>query len=111
MRSRVDMMRGYAETQGCRRQYLLGYFGEAYDPPCGACDSCRAGRVAAAVADGGQPVAAGFPVNAKVQHVEWGDGVVMSRDDEQVTVLFETVGYKTLLEVAVVANGLLVLAD
>src|SRR5262249_12726577 len=27
-KSRVEMMRGYAETQGCRRQFLLGYFGE-----------------------------------------------------------------------------------
>ena len=26
--SRLHMMRGYAETDGCRRQFLLGYFGE-----------------------------------------------------------------------------------
>jgi ATP-dependent DNA helicase RecQ len=27
-RSRIEMMRGYAETDACRRQFLLGYFGE-----------------------------------------------------------------------------------
>jgi ATP-dependent DNA helicase RecQ len=108
-RSRVDMMRGYAETQGCRRQYLLGYFGESYDPPCGACDNCLAGRVEAAEAAEAAPgvVEGTFPVNSRVAHVEWGDGVVMSRDGDQLTVLFESVGYKTLLEAAVADNGLL----
>jgi len=33
--SRVEMMRGYAETSGCRRQYLLGYFGEEFPNTCG----------------------------------------------------------------------------
>ncbi len=40
-RSRIEMMRGYAETPGCRRQYLLGYFGEQLDTPCGHCDGCE----------------------------------------------------------------------
>ena len=31
--SRIDMMRGYAETTGCRRRFLLEYFGEPYDRP------------------------------------------------------------------------------
>ncbi len=39
-RSRVDMMRGYAETTGCRRRFLLGYFGQAGEDPCGSCDRC-----------------------------------------------------------------------
>ena len=38
--SRLQMMRGYAETDGCRRQFLLGYFGEDLPEPCGNCDSC-----------------------------------------------------------------------
>ncbi|HET9657238.1 MAG TPA: RecQ family ATP-dependent DNA helicase [Kineosporiaceae bacterium] len=42
-RSRVEMMRGYAETTGCRREFLLGYFGELYSPPCNACDVCDPG--------------------------------------------------------------------
>ncbi len=41
--SRVDMMRAYAEARGCRRQVLLGYFGEPLDEPCGNCDRCAAG--------------------------------------------------------------------
>jgi ATP-dependent DNA helicase RecQ len=102
-RSRVDMMRGYADTQGCRRQFLLAYFGEAYEPPCGACDACRAGRVEAAP----PPATSSFPVNSQVVHAEWGEGVVMSTDGDQLTVLFESVGYKTLLEAAVADNGLL----
>jgi ATP-dependent DNA helicase RecQ len=46
-RSRVEMMRGYAETVGCRRQFLLGYFGEDLPKPCGNCDTCSSGSAAA----------------------------------------------------------------
>ncbi len=42
-RSRIEMMRGYAETDGCRRQFLLGYFGEDLPEPCGNCDTCADG--------------------------------------------------------------------
>jgi ATP-dependent DNA helicase RecQ len=36
---RLDALVGFCEASGCRRQVLLGYFGE--DPePCGNCDSC-----------------------------------------------------------------------
>jgi ATP-dependent DNA helicase RecQ len=38
--SRVDMMRGYSETTGCRRRFLLGYFGDSVPVPCRACDNC-----------------------------------------------------------------------
>jgi ATP-dependent DNA helicase RecQ len=38
---RVEAMRAYAETNGCRRQFLLRYFGEAHEGSCGACDNCR----------------------------------------------------------------------
>lgn len=39
--SRLEMMRGYAETTDCRRLFLLGYFGEQHSNPCGNCDRCR----------------------------------------------------------------------
>jgi ATP-dependent DNA helicase RecQ len=102
-RSRVEMMRGYAETTGCRRQFLLGYFGEPYEPPCGACDVCRSGA-----ADAVEPAAGedDFPVNAPVRHDVWGDGLVMSHDGDQVVMLFESVGYKTLSVPAILDRGL-----
>ena len=118
-RSRVEMVRGYAETHGCRRQYLLGYFGDNLPGPCGNCDNCAALDSAAAAAQGagasGVAAAPGtsaetFPVNAAVVHAEWGPGVVMQNDDDVLTVLFGTEGYKTLSRKAVQERGLLSLA-
>lgn len=40
-RQKVDALVGYCEAASCRRQVLLGYFGEADHPPCGNCDNCR----------------------------------------------------------------------
>ena len=37
---RLDMLIGYCETAQCRRQVLLGYFGESASA-CGNCDNCR----------------------------------------------------------------------
>jgi ATP-dependent DNA helicase RecQ len=92
--SRIDMMRGYAETRGCRRRFLLAYFGEPYAAAsCGACDTCENGGAPepAPVPDRGE-----FPVRAKVTHKLWGQGTVMSREHDRITVLFDSVGYKTL---------------
>ncbi|MER8557831.1 DNA helicase RecQ [Mesorhizobium sp. M0578] len=36
---RLDTLIGYCETTQCRRQILLGYFGESASP-CGNCDNC-----------------------------------------------------------------------
>jgi ATP-dependent DNA helicase RecQ len=90
-RSRVEMMRGYADTTGCRRQYLLGYFGEQLPGPCGNCDTCDAGT-----AEHHEPGTEEFPLNSSVCHAEWGQGIVMSIEADRLTVLFEDVGYKTL---------------
>ncbi len=38
--ARLNALLGLAEAAGCRRQVLLGYFGEARDAPCGNCDTC-----------------------------------------------------------------------
>jgi ATP-dependent DNA helicase RecQ len=91
-RSRIEMMRGYAETRGCRRQYLLGYFGEQYQPPCDTCDNCRADRTEPPTG----PASGAFPPNTAVRHREWGPGRVMSVADDRITVLFARVGYRTL---------------
>jgi ATP-dependent DNA helicase RecQ len=102
--SRVEMMRGYAETTQCRRQFLLGYFGEQLDSPCGNCDTCSAGT-ALDQTPAGDDVP--FPVETPVEHTEWGPGIVMRIEDDRLVVLFDEVGYKTLALAAVTENGLL----
>ena len=37
---RLDDMLRYARSVTCRRSFLLAYFGEVHNPPCGACDIC-----------------------------------------------------------------------
>ena len=91
-RSRLEMVRGYAETTDCRRRYLLGYFGEELDHPCGNCDTCDTGvapDTEAAEDDAFTPV-------GRVRHPEFGEGVVMQQGGGRVTVLFEEAGYRTL---------------
>ena len=90
-RSRLEMMRSYAEHGGCRRDFVLSYFGEEHEPPCGNCDNCDAGLVEPE-ADGERP----FEVGATVSHSEWGPGEVQRYDGDRVVVLFESVGYRTL---------------
>ncbi|WP_422747210.1 RecQ family ATP-dependent DNA helicase [Mycobacterium sp. WMMD1722] len=102
-RSRVEMMRGYAETRDCRRQFLLGYFGQGLPEPCGNCDRCSAADIAADTSDD-QPA---IPRETEVEHKEWGSGVVIGGDAERVTVLFDDYGYRTLAMSAVRRNDLL----
>ena len=40
-RQKMEALIGYCETVSCRRQVLLGYFGETGHPACGSCDNCR----------------------------------------------------------------------
>lgn len=37
---KLDALLGYCESTQCRRQGLLGWFGEAHDGACGNCDNC-----------------------------------------------------------------------
>lgn len=90
-KSRVEMMRGYAEVQNCRREYLLNYFGEEIDDPCGFCDNCDAG-ITVAEDEANEP----FPINARVKHKTWGQGMVLRYEGDKMVVLFDEVGYKTL---------------
>jgi ATP-dependent DNA helicase RecQ len=89
-RSRVEMMRAYAEADGCRRALVLSYFGEPFDPPCGNCDNCDHGRAAEA------PSAEPFAVGARVVHDRFGAGVLQRYDGDSLVVLFDDVGYKSL---------------
>ena len=101
LRSRLEMIRGYAEVRDCRRKYLLNYFGETLAEPCGFCDNCKAGVV---VEDSGsQP----FPLNSRVVHSSWGEGQVMRYEGDKMVILFDEVGYKTLGVDLVRQRGLL----
>ena len=104
--SRIDMMRGYAETSRCRRRFLLGYFGEHTTEPCGNCDACSLDAAPPAGPTEAE-VGPGLPVETRVQHAEFGDGLVVDNDGRVVTVLFADVGYRTLLLDTVLDRGLL----
>ena len=93
--SRIAMIRRYAETDECRRQFLLGYFGDELPEPCGNCDTCSSGSAAESHAANGSSDDS-WPTDAAVEHAEWGRGTVMSTEDDRLTVFFESAGYRTL---------------
>jgi ATP-dependent DNA helicase RecQ len=101
-RSRLEMMRCYADMTDCRREYILNYFGEAFTPPCGNCDTCEAGTWVAE-----PPDAMPFPLNSRVEHPEWGPGMVLRYAGDAVVVLFDSVGYRTLAVDLVLEKDLL----
>ena len=97
--SKLAMMLQYAETTSCRRRFILNYFGEDFDDSnCGACDNCL--RALAARLDEGATTG-GFRIADVVQHPKFGIGTVERTERDLVTVLFPSVGYKTLLASAV----------
>jgi ATP-dependent DNA helicase RecQ len=101
VRSRLAMIQGYAEVAGCRRKYLLNYFGEEMDEPCGFCDICASGLPTE------NSSSIPFPTNSRVTHASWGQGLVMRYEGDKIVVLFDDVGYKTLSIEIVTTNGLL----
>jgi ATP-dependent DNA helicase RecQ len=98
--SRLEMMRRYAEHAGCRRSFLLTYFGQDYKGPCGACDNDRQHGVPI---PGDEP----FPIGARVNSERWGQGTIQRYDGEQVTVLFDDHGYRDLAVSIVLEKALL----
>ena len=104
-RSRIEMMRGYAELHDCRREYLLNYFGEEMDDPCGFCDNCEVG-ISVKEDEDNLP----FPNNSRVVHKMWGVGMVLRYEGDKMVVLFDDVGYKTLAVDVVTGYNLLKLA-
>lgn len=40
MKRKLLQMKDFAEYEGCRRQYILQYFGEEFPDYCGSCDYC-----------------------------------------------------------------------
>jgi len=104
-RTRLTMMRRYAEHAGCRRSFLLTYFGQDYPGPCGNCDNdlAHAEVPSAAV----RPAEVPFAVGARVVSERWGQGTVQRYDGDQVTVLFDEHGYRELSVPVVLQRGLL----
>jgi len=114
----VDEAHCVSSWHRCRRQFLLGYFGEDLPEPCGNCDTCTDGPAllqehgvehdggagAGGAAAGG---AGAFPLNSRVEHALWGPGLVMGHDGDLLTVLFDREGYRTLSRKAVLGHGLL----
>jgi ATP-dependent DNA helicase RecQ len=92
--SRLTMLRRYVESRTCRRDFLLGYFGEPYGKRCGNCDICRSAKGVRSHADDGGTSA--FTPGMRVRHRQFADGDVIRTDGDTVTVLFDQVGYKTL---------------
>jgi ATP-dependent DNA helicase RecQ len=102
-RSRLTMMRRYAEHTGCRRSFLLTYFGQDYPGPCGNCDN---DLVSAEAVRAEVP----FAVGARVESERWGEGTVQRYDGDHVTVLFDEHGYRELFVPVALERGLLRLA-
>ncbi len=103
-RSRLEMMRVYAELNACRREYILNYFGQEYDSEC--CNMCdndvletvRCTRSTESLTldtvISNQPAL--FALGDVVIHQAWGEGEVQRVVEDSVTVLFQESGYKTL---------------
>jgi ATP-dependent DNA helicase RecQ len=99
-RTRVEVVRTYADTTDCRRRLLLELLGEKHPRPCGACDSCDAGT-SVEVEDA--PLRPG----QAVEHAEWGAGQVSVVEEDRVTVFFAERGYVTLDTAVALESGLL----
>jgi ATP-dependent DNA helicase RecQ len=100
--SRLDMMRAYCETRGCRRRFVLTYFGEPAAEWCGNCDTCRrrSREEAEAAATDDVP----FPEQSRVVHAAFGEGLVLRHEGDSIVILFDDAGYKTL-SLELVAEG------
>lgn len=101
LESRIAMVRRYAESEDCRREFIRSYFGERDAALCGTCDNCRAGLA--------EPPHHGGPygLQDRVVHESFGPGVVMDVGAEDITVLFDAVGYRTLRLATVIEKQLL----
>jgi len=111
-RTRLTMMRRYAEHDGCRRSFLLSYFGQDYPGPCGNCDndaealSSRTGPSRTGPSEA-PPAEVPFAVGARVLSERWGQGTVQRYDGDHVTVLFDEHGYRELFVPVVLQRALL----
>jgi ATP-dependent DNA helicase RecQ len=112
-RSRLQLLRGLAETGACRRRFILNYLGEdpAWDR-CGTCDNDLLGieptplpDLGGALGDGGGD--GGMAVGDAVEHARFGPGVVQAAGDGRLTVAFEDGAIRTLAAALAAGGGLL----
>ena len=105
--SKLAMMLQYAETRGCRRRFILNYFGEEFSQEsCGQCDNCLRAAATVRTAKTFDPKAtSGYKIADVVSHPKFGQGTVERAEKDLVTVLFPSVGYKTLLASAVLRDA------
>ncbi len=116
-RTRLEMMRAYAEARSCRRRFILTYFGEAAPTHCGNCDVCVRTDADASGDDPADPADLSgatsaedgydWPEQSRVRHTAWGDGLVLRRDGDAIVVLFDDAGYRTLSAELVSVSDLL----
>ncbi len=96
---RLEKMQVYAEMSGCRREYVLSYFGDhSISENCGNCDNCL-GRE--------DKPRRPFEPGSRVEHVKLGRGVVERYQDGNIVVLFDDGGRTTLSMKFVKENNLL----
>ncbi len=124
---RIERMRVYAESVTCRRAYILQYFGEDCPANCGNCDNClhpEAIRVDASAQlappppdpvkmRNGSVVAppAALANGMHVKHKKFGDGVVAEANGDTAVIRFNSVGEKTVAPAAILASGVLEVAE
>ena len=66
------------------------YFGEAVSEACHHCDNCDAGLSRPSVPTGT------FSPGERVEHREWGPGLVLAAEGDRLTVLFDEYGYREM---------------
>ena len=101
-RSRVEMMRGYAEADGCRR-VRPRVLRRAVRPAVRGVRRVRRGSWRDLGRRRGRAIRGG----RALAHREWGPGTVQRTEDDMLTVVFDGVGYKTLALEVIEENGLL----
>jgi ATP-dependent DNA helicase RecQ len=106
-RTRLTMMRRYGEHDGCRRSFLLSYFGQDYPGPCGNCDNDSEALLSRTGPPETPAAEVPFAVGARVLSDRWGQGTVQRYDGDHVTVLFDEHGYRELSVPVVLQRALL----
>jgi superfamily II DNA helicase RecQ len=81
--ARLERMEEYMRHRGCRREFILRYFGERTALKCGMCDCCAQAAPAAEEAKGGVLAREGAIARAAltaVRHLRWPVGALFVAD-------------------------------